>query len=75
MIIADNSHEIVEEKLEKIRLEREEAEAKKRGPVEEGDDEPKKKKVTQKLILCTYQTKYRVVKKSCRKLDFKLCED
>ena len=31
LIIADNSHEIVEEKLEKIKQEREDAEAKKRG--------------------------------------------
>jgi hypothetical protein len=31
LIIADNSHEIVEEKLEQIRVEREEAEVKKRG--------------------------------------------
>jgi tubulin polyglutamylase TTLL6/13 len=75
LIKADNSHEIVEEKLEKIRQEREEAEAKKRGQTDEGDEEPKKKKNTQKLILCTFQTKYRVVKKSCRKLDYKLCED
>ena len=76
--IADNTHEIVEEKLEKIRLDREAAEQKKRPPPEEGqeDEEPKKKKNNlPKLILCTAQTKYRVVKKSCRKLDFKLNED
>ncbi len=24
------------------------------------------------MVLCTAQTKYRVIKKSCRKLDFKL---
>ena len=27
------------------------------------------------MVLCTTQTKYRVVKKSCRKLGFKLASD
>lgn len=27
------------------------------------------------MILCTTQTKYRVVKKACRKLEYKLNED
>jgi len=26
-------------------------------------------------VLCTYQTKYRVIKKACRRLDFKLNDD
>lgn len=41
---------------------------------EEAEEESKKKKQP-KLILCTSQTKYRVVKKSCRRLDFKLNDD
>ena len=42
---------------------------------EENDNEDeytKKKYALPKMVLCTAQTKYRVVKKSCRKLDFKL---
>lgn len=38
-------------------------------------EEKKKKKESQKLVLCTYQTKYRVIKKACRRLDFKLNDD
>jgi len=34
-----------------------------------------KRRKVPKLILCTANTKYRVVKKSCRLLDFKLNED
>ncbi len=35
----------------------------------------KKKKNNNKIILCTVQTKYRVIKRSCKKLDFKLIDD
>ena len=28
-----------------------------------------------KMILCTAQTKYRVVKKSCRRLEYRLSDD
>ena len=87
MYIPDNSHIIVEEKLEKLRLQTEiieqkkkEALAKKQGKEltkeeEEDDDAQKKKKTTTKMILCSLQTKYRVVKKACRRLDYKLNED
>jgi hypothetical protein len=60
LVIADNSHQIVEEKLEVIKAAREEEEAKKRGPPkldeygeEIEDDERPKKRNYQKLILCT----------------------
>ncbi len=39
------------------------------------EEEAKKKKPQQKLILCTCQTKYRVIKKACRKLDYRLNDD
>ena len=42
-------------------------------PEEEGE-EPKKKP-TGKLILCTTQTKYRVIKKACRRQDYKMDAD
>ena len=42
---------------------------------EEDEDGEKKKKLPPKLILCTTQTKYRVIKKACRKLDYKLNDD
>lgn len=42
--------------------------------VNEAEEEAKKKK-GQKLILCTKETKYRVVKKSCRRLEFKFNDD
>lgn len=71
LICADNTHLIVEEKLEKIREEKEAAEAK----LHEGEEEKKVKKAPAKMILCSAQTKYRVVKKACRKLDYKLNED
>ena len=34
-----------------------------------------KKKPNQKLILCTHATRYNVIKRVCRKMDFKLNED
>ena len=34
-----------------------------------------KKKTNQKLILCTHATRYNVIKRVCRKMDFKLNED
>jgi hypothetical protein len=36
---------------------------------------PSPKKPLPKIILCTAQTKYRVVKKACRKLDYRLDPD
>lgn len=42
---------------------------------EDKEGEAKKKKPLGKLILCTKDTKYRVVKKACRKLEFKLNDD
>ena len=71
MIAADNTHLIVEEKLEKIKEDKEALEAK----LHEGEEEKKVKKAPTKMILCSMQTKYRVVKKACRKLDYKLNED
>lgn len=41
----------------------------------EEKEDGKKKKAIPKLILCTKDTKYRVVKKAVRKLDFKLNDD
>lgn len=82
MCNADNSHVVVEQKLEQYRQEqllqeRKKQEAKGVQVVEEEneDDEPKKKKAPPKLILCTAQTRYRVIKKACRRLDFKLNDD
>ena len=50
-----------------------------------GDDEPDdttqqsptkpKKKSNQKLVLCTFATRYNVIKRVVRKMDFKLNED
>ena len=80
--MADNTHQIVEEKLEAIKEAQEAEEAKKRPPPkldeygeEIEEEEPKRKKNVPKLILCTQQTKYRVVKKSCRRLDYRLSDD
>lgn len=43
---------------------------------EDGEESPEhKKKTGGKLILCTTQTKYRVIKKSCRRQDFKMDPD
>ena len=76
---ADNTHLEVEKKLEKYRQELADAERAKKGAVKDedelADDEPKKKPPKQKLILCTTQTKYRVIKKACRRLDFKMDPD
>jgi hypothetical protein len=46
--------------------------------IEEQDSPSKekvKKKSTQKLILCTAATRYNVIKRVCRKMDFKLSDD
>ena len=46
--------------------------------IEEQDSPTKektKKKSNQKLILCTAATRYNVIKRVCRKMDFKLSED
>ena len=81
VISADNTHEIVEAKLEKLRDEAEALEEKKRemkrkeNGEEEEEEGARKKKAPYKLILCTNQCRYRVVKKACRRLDFKLNED
>ena len=34
-----------------------------------------KKKPNQKLILCTHATRYNVIKRVCRKMEFKLNDD
>lgn len=34
-----------------------------------------KKKTNQKLILCTHATRYNVIKRVCRKMEYKLNED
>ena len=87
LLMADNTHEIVMEKLENYKAELAAIEMKKKKdqeadkPKKEAvDDEEveeveKKKKAPPKLILCTAQTKYRVIKKACRKLDYKLNDD
>lgn len=83
LLVADNTHEIVMEKLENYKAEIALLDKKKTTKVEEvekkaeedDDDGEKKKKLPPKLILCTNQTKYRVIKKACRKLDYKLNDD
>lgn len=42
---------------------------------DDDEDGERKKKLPPKMILCTTQTKYRVIKKACRKLDYKLNDD
>lgn len=82
LLVADNTHEIVMEKLENYKAELAALDKKKqkeidaeKGKEEDEDDGEKKKKLPPKLILCTNQTKYRVIKKACRKLDYKLNDD
>lgn len=66
---------IVEEKLEKIRQEKEQREITRNQKLEEEGKEVQKKRPQQKLILCTQQCRYRIIKKSFKKLEFKLNED
>lgn len=82
LLIADNTHEIVMEKLEDYKAELAALDRKKlkeieteKGKEEEDEDGERRKKATPKLILCTNQTKYRVIKKACRKLEYKLNDD
>ena len=42
---------------------------------DELDEEIIRKRRLPKLVLCTQNTRYRVVKKSCRMQDFKLIDD
>ena len=80
VIIADNTHEVVMEKFEQYRaecamLDRKKHKDVEKVPKDDEDEAEKKKKLPPKLVLCTTQTKYRVIKKACRKLDFKLNDD
>ena len=68
--VADNTHLIVEEKLEKIRLEKEQRENARNQKLEDEGKEVQKKKPQNKLILCTQQCRYRIIKKSFKKLVF-----
>lgn len=69
------------EKLEQYKAElavmdrKKQKEVEKEANADDDEDGEKKKKVPPKLILCTTQTKYRVIKKACRKLDYKLNDD
>lgn len=107
ILIADNTHEIVIEKLEKYKahlaaidrkknkeLSKKDKNGKARGlekelgksrdeneweqAAEEEEDEEeaeRRRRQVPKLVLCTTQTKYRVIKKACRKLDYRLNDD
>lgn len=80
VLSADNTHLIVQEKLERYKkqLDKMEQKAKPENSEDEDEDEyeeKKRKQFSQKLILCTAQTKYRVIKKACRRLEFKLVDD
>ena len=81
----ESTHEMVDYKLKKIKEHEQMLEEKKRrekrlakireGEEDDPEEEEKKKKPLPRLVLCTYQTRYRVVKKSCRRLDFRLNDD
>jgi len=48
---------------------------KKGDPEEEENEDGVKRRKPPKLILCTFNTRYRVIKKACRMLEFKFNED
>ena len=78
MLVADNTHLVVAEKIAKWRQQQEELEnPNKRKENEDCDEEVEevRKKGNKKLLLCTAQTKYRVIKKACRRQDFRLDSD
>ena len=85
--MADNTYITVMEKLEEYReqlrkedeaIERQRKEAmwKPGDPeIEENEDKGVKKKKGPKLILCTFNTKYKIIKKACRMHEMKFNED
>jgi tubulin polyglutamylase TTLL6/13 len=81
VLVADNTHLEVARKREKwIRMEEgADRKAKRKAGIEEEEEDKERDgeqaKPKKKLLLCTAQTKYRVVKKACRRQDFRLDPD